>query len=173
LRMGASSRQIANIGNRDDVLLIARSAVTGAADATPLVRALLLERLAWAVARNHDTTPACPRRCRRRVRPTLGRDRGTGMGVLAGPRRDRRDGRAMPHRTRRTCRRPPPTHPEPSPATTTATSARSRSTRPGSPKATPRPATSTPPAPSWSTQAPRLSTPTRYDYVAASTPSPT
>lgn len=47
--------QIANIGNRDDALLIARSAVTGAADATPLVRALLLERLAWAAARTHDT----------------------------------------------------------------------------------------------------------------------
>src|SRR5439155_772249 len=47
--------QIANIGNRDDALLIARSAVTGATDATPLVRALLLERLAWAAARTHDT----------------------------------------------------------------------------------------------------------------------
>ena len=46
--------QIANIGNRDDALLIARSAVAGAPDATPLVRALLLERLAWAAARTHD-----------------------------------------------------------------------------------------------------------------------
>jgi transcriptional regulator with XRE-family HTH domain len=46
--------QIANIGKREDALLIARSAVTGATDATPLVRALLLERLAWAAARTHD-----------------------------------------------------------------------------------------------------------------------
>jgi transcriptional regulator with XRE-family HTH domain len=46
--------QIANTGNRDDALLIARSAVTGAREATPLVRALLTERLAWAAARAHD-----------------------------------------------------------------------------------------------------------------------
>jgi transcriptional regulator with XRE-family HTH domain len=50
--------QIANTGKRDDALLIARSAVTGAADATPLVRALLLERLAWAAARAHDSDTA-------------------------------------------------------------------------------------------------------------------
>jgi hypothetical protein len=37
--------QIANIGNCDDALLIAKSAVTGAPDATPLVRALLAN--AW------------------------------------------------------------------------------------------------------------------------------
>nr|WP_246002703.1 transcriptional regulator [Allorhizocola rhizosphaerae] len=47
--------QIANIGKREDALLIARSAVKGAAGATPIVRALLLERLAWAAARLKDT----------------------------------------------------------------------------------------------------------------------
>lgn len=46
--------QIANVGKRDDALLIARSAVTGAPHATPLVRALLRERLAWAAARARD-----------------------------------------------------------------------------------------------------------------------
>jgi hypothetical protein len=52
--LSSLSYQIANIGKRDDALLIARSAVTGAPDATPMVRALLLERLAWAAARLHD-----------------------------------------------------------------------------------------------------------------------
>ncbi|MGC5033925.1 helix-turn-helix domain-containing protein [Micromonospora sp. DT229] len=47
--------QITNVGKREDALLIARSAVTGAPHATPLVRALLLERLAWAAARLRDT----------------------------------------------------------------------------------------------------------------------
>jgi hypothetical protein len=47
--------QITNVGKRDDALLIARSAVTGAPHASPLVRALLLERLAWAAARLRDT----------------------------------------------------------------------------------------------------------------------
>jgi hypothetical protein len=56
--LSSLSYQIANIGKRDDALLIARSAVTGAPDATPLVRALLLERLAWAAARLHDTDTA-------------------------------------------------------------------------------------------------------------------
>jgi transcriptional regulator with XRE-family HTH domain len=46
--------QIANIGDRVDALLLARSAITGAPEATPLARALLLERLAWAAARAHD-----------------------------------------------------------------------------------------------------------------------
>ena len=46
--------QIATIGKRDDALLIARTAVTAAAHATPVVRALLTERLAWAAARTHD-----------------------------------------------------------------------------------------------------------------------
>lgn len=46
--------QIANVGKRADALLIARSAVKGAGHATPVVRALLLERLAWAAARMKD-----------------------------------------------------------------------------------------------------------------------
>ncbi len=53
--LSSLSYQIANIGRRDDALLIARSAVTGAPDATPVVRALLAERLAWAAARLNDT----------------------------------------------------------------------------------------------------------------------
>jgi hypothetical protein len=40
------SYQLANIGHSDDALLLARTAVKGAAEATPLVRALLLERVA-------------------------------------------------------------------------------------------------------------------------------
>ncbi|HET6483803.1 MAG TPA: helix-turn-helix transcriptional regulator [Actinoplanes sp.] len=46
--------QITNIGNREDGLLIAKTAVAGATDATPVAQALLLERLAWAAARCHD-----------------------------------------------------------------------------------------------------------------------
>ncbi|WP_248294942.1 helix-turn-helix transcriptional regulator [Actinoplanes sp. TBRC 11911] len=46
--------QMSNVGNRDDGFLIARSTVSGAHDATPAVRALLTERLAWAAARCHD-----------------------------------------------------------------------------------------------------------------------
>lgn len=52
--------QITTVGKREDGLLIARTAVAGAADATPTVRALLLERLAWAAARCHDRN-ACQR----------------------------------------------------------------------------------------------------------------
>jgi transcriptional regulator with XRE-family HTH domain len=52
--------QITNIGKREDGLLIAKTAVAGAVDATPVARALLLERLAWAAARCHD-----PDTCRR------------------------------------------------------------------------------------------------------------
>ncbi|MEV4411370.1 helix-turn-helix transcriptional regulator [Catellatospora sp. NPDC049609] len=48
------SYQIANVGRRDDALLIARSAVKGATGATPIVRALLLERYSWAAARLRD-----------------------------------------------------------------------------------------------------------------------
>lgn len=43
--------QIANIGAPEDAELLARSALAGVGDATPLVRALLLERLAWSSAR--------------------------------------------------------------------------------------------------------------------------
>ncbi|WP_328610385.1 transcriptional regulator [Amycolatopsis sp. NBC_00345] len=47
--------QIANVGDPADAALLARSAATGARDATPVVRALLLERVAWASARSRDT----------------------------------------------------------------------------------------------------------------------
>ncbi|MEV0457890.1 helix-turn-helix domain-containing protein [Catellatospora methionotrophica] len=52
--LSSLSYQIANVGRRDDALLIARSAVKGATGATPVVRALLLERYAWAAARLRD-----------------------------------------------------------------------------------------------------------------------
>lgn len=50
--------QIANVADPADSLLLARSAVTGAKNAPPTVRALLLERLAWASARARDTAGA-------------------------------------------------------------------------------------------------------------------
>lgn len=46
--------QMANVADPADALLLARSAVTGAVSASPLVRALLLERVAWAAARARD-----------------------------------------------------------------------------------------------------------------------
>ncbi len=52
--LSSLSYQIANIGRRDDAFLVARSAVKGATGATPVVRALLLERYAWAAARLRD-----------------------------------------------------------------------------------------------------------------------
>jgi hypothetical protein len=48
------SYQIANIADPHDALLLARTAVKGARDATPLVRTLLLERVAWASAKTKD-----------------------------------------------------------------------------------------------------------------------
>ncbi|WP_083935896.1 helix-turn-helix domain-containing protein [Saccharomonospora halophila] len=49
------SYQIANVGDPADALLLARSAITGVEGrTTPLVRALLLERVAWASARARD-----------------------------------------------------------------------------------------------------------------------
>jgi hypothetical protein len=42
---------MSNVGNSFDAVLLARTAVKGAAGATPVVRALLLERLAWAQAK--------------------------------------------------------------------------------------------------------------------------
>lgn len=45
------SYQIANVGNPRDAALLARTAVKGANGATPVVRALLLERVAWASAK--------------------------------------------------------------------------------------------------------------------------
>lgn len=48
------SYQIANVGQPSDALLLARSAIKGADGATPVVRTLLLERVAWASARTRD-----------------------------------------------------------------------------------------------------------------------
>ncbi|WP_174521799.1 MULTISPECIES: transcriptional regulator [unclassified Pseudonocardia] len=52
--LSSLSYQIANVGSPADAALLARSAVAGAHDATPVVRALLLERVAWASARARD-----------------------------------------------------------------------------------------------------------------------
>ncbi|SDP76114.1 Helix-turn-helix domain-containing protein [Actinopolyspora xinjiangensis] len=50
--LSSLSYQIANVGNPADAALLARSAVKGTAShTTPVVRALLLERVAWANAR--------------------------------------------------------------------------------------------------------------------------
>lgn len=48
------SYQIANVADPHGALLLARSAVKGARGATPVVRALLLERVAWASAKTKD-----------------------------------------------------------------------------------------------------------------------
>ncbi|MGO1050379.1 helix-turn-helix domain-containing protein [Crossiella sp. CA198] len=48
------SYQLSNTGKAADGLLLARTAVKGSNGATPLVRALLLERVAWASARTRD-----------------------------------------------------------------------------------------------------------------------
>ncbi|MBF6060964.1 helix-turn-helix transcriptional regulator [Nocardia terpenica] len=48
------SYQMSNVGNPADAALLARTAVVGARDATPVVRTLLLERVAWASARARD-----------------------------------------------------------------------------------------------------------------------
>jgi transcriptional regulator with XRE-family HTH domain len=52
--LSSLSYQIANVGKAHDAALLARSAVKGAEDASPLVRALLWERVAWASARSRD-----------------------------------------------------------------------------------------------------------------------
>lgn len=52
--LSSLSYQMANVGDPADAALLARSAVTGAGGATPVVRALLLERVAWANARSRD-----------------------------------------------------------------------------------------------------------------------
>lgn len=52
--LSSLSYQMANVGNPSDAVLLARSAVKGARNATPIVRALLLERVAWAAARARD-----------------------------------------------------------------------------------------------------------------------
>ena len=58
--LSSLSYQMANVGKAHDAVLLARSAVAGAGDASPVVRALLLERLAWASARSRDHV--CTRR---------------------------------------------------------------------------------------------------------------
>jgi transcriptional regulator with XRE-family HTH domain len=52
--LSSLSYQMANAGKAHDAALLARSAVKGAGDASPVVRALLWERVAWASARSHD-----------------------------------------------------------------------------------------------------------------------
>jgi transcriptional regulator with XRE-family HTH domain len=56
--LSSLSYQVANVGNPADAALLARSAVQGAVGATPVVRALLLERVAWATARARDREAA-------------------------------------------------------------------------------------------------------------------
>lgn len=52
--LSSLSYQIANVGDPSDAVLLAQTAVAGAASATPLVRALFLERVAWASAKAQD-----------------------------------------------------------------------------------------------------------------------
>jgi len=52
--LSSMSYQMASMGKAHDAALLARSAVTGAGDASPLVRALLWERVAWASSRSRD-----------------------------------------------------------------------------------------------------------------------
>lgn len=52
--LSSLSYQIANVGKADDAALLARTAALGAEGATPVVRALLLERVAWASAKAKD-----------------------------------------------------------------------------------------------------------------------
>lgn len=50
--------QMANVGDPTDAALLAKSAVAGARGASPVVRTLLLERVAWANARSRDREAA-------------------------------------------------------------------------------------------------------------------
>lgn len=52
--LSSLSYQIANIGHPHDAAVLARSAMKGAHNASPIVRALLWERVAWASARSQD-----------------------------------------------------------------------------------------------------------------------
>ena len=56
--LSSLSYQMANVGNPQDAALVARTAVAGAKHATPVVRTLFLERLAWASAKagEHEDT---------------------------------------------------------------------------------------------------------------------
>jgi transcriptional regulator with XRE-family HTH domain len=56
--LSSLSYQTANVGDPGDAALLARSAVKGAGNATPVVKALLLERVAWASARAQDSEGA-------------------------------------------------------------------------------------------------------------------
>jgi transcriptional regulator with XRE-family HTH domain len=56
--LSSLSYQIANVGDPGDATLLARSAVTGARDASPVVKSLLLERVAWASSRAQDNDGA-------------------------------------------------------------------------------------------------------------------
>jgi tetratricopeptide (TPR) repeat protein len=46
--------QMANVGNPSDALLLAKTAVKGAREASPVAKTLLLERVGWAAARSRD-----------------------------------------------------------------------------------------------------------------------
>ncbi|MFE3171823.1 helix-turn-helix domain-containing protein [Amycolatopsis sp. NPDC059090] len=50
--------QMTNVGNPVDAALLAKTAVKGAERATPVARALLLERVAWAYAKARDSVAA-------------------------------------------------------------------------------------------------------------------
>lgn len=52
--LSSLSYQLANVGNPSDAALLARTAVRGADGASPVVRALLLERVAWASVKARD-----------------------------------------------------------------------------------------------------------------------
>ncbi|WP_330257480.1 tetratricopeptide repeat protein [Nocardia sp. NBC_00565] len=52
--LSSLSYQIANVGQPGDAVLLARTALSGAHGATPVVAALLTERVAWAAARARD-----------------------------------------------------------------------------------------------------------------------
>lgn len=52
--LSSLSYQMANVGTAHDAALLARSAVKGAGAASPVVQALLSERVAWASARSRD-----------------------------------------------------------------------------------------------------------------------
>ncbi|GAA4532361.1 hypothetical protein GCM10023192_24220 [Amycolatopsis samaneae] len=56
--LSSLSYQMANVGDPADAALLAKSAVAGARDISPVVRALLLERVAWTSARSRDRDAA-------------------------------------------------------------------------------------------------------------------
>ncbi|MGM1058359.1 helix-turn-helix domain-containing protein [Saccharothrix sp. Mg75] len=52
--LSSLSYQMASVGNAEDAALLARTATKGADGASPVVKTLLLERVAWASARTRD-----------------------------------------------------------------------------------------------------------------------